>query len=154
MYWLLTENYVLNANILVFMLIHTELFSNVSALGLGLEKNFGPRPRPLSFWPRPRPWPYAQLASLTSLVLSLYCVIHSNFRHITLVRCCGRAPAVDGVGGLFLADERLATLSVTLTQLSSLHARHAAARLYITHTHTHTHTHRLSSSDVNEASWA
>ena len=37
-YWLLTENYVLNANILVFMLIHTELFSNVS--GLGLEKNF------------------------------------------------------------------------------------------------------------------
>jgi len=74
-YWLLTENYVLNANILVFMLIHTELFSNVSALGLGLEKNFGPRPRPHSFWPRPRPWPHAQLASLTSLVLSLYCVI-------------------------------------------------------------------------------
>ena len=36
MYWLLTENYVLNANILVFMLIHTELFSNVSGLGLGL----------------------------------------------------------------------------------------------------------------------
>ena len=34
MYWLLTENYVLNANILVFMLIHTELFSNVSGLGL------------------------------------------------------------------------------------------------------------------------
>jgi len=33
-YWLLTENYVLNANILVFMLIHTELFSNVSGLGL------------------------------------------------------------------------------------------------------------------------
>ena len=32
MYWLLTENYVLNANILVFMLIHTELFSNVSGL--------------------------------------------------------------------------------------------------------------------------
>ena len=31
MYWLLTENYVLNANILVFMLIHTELFSKVSA---------------------------------------------------------------------------------------------------------------------------
>ena len=26
------ENYVLNANILVFMLIHTELFSNVSGL--------------------------------------------------------------------------------------------------------------------------
>ena len=34
MYRLLTENYVLNANILVFMLIHTELFSNVSGLGL------------------------------------------------------------------------------------------------------------------------
>ena len=68
MYWLLTENYVLNANILVFMLIHTELFSNVS--GFGLEKNFGPWPRPWphSFWPRPRPWPHAQLASLTSLV--------------------------------------------------------------------------------------
>jgi len=33
---LLTENYVLNANILVFMLIHTELFSNVSGLGFGL----------------------------------------------------------------------------------------------------------------------
>jgi len=64
-YWLLTENYVLNANILVFMLIHTELFSNVSGVGLGLihcglglEKIFGPRPRP---------WPHAQLASLTSL---------------------------------------------------------------------------------------
>jgi len=27
---LLTENYVLNTNILVFMLIHTELFSNVN----------------------------------------------------------------------------------------------------------------------------
>jgi len=69
-YWLLTENYVLNANILVFMLIHTDLFSNVS--GLGLEKNFGPRPRPRphSFWPRPRPWPHAQLASLTSLLLN------------------------------------------------------------------------------------
>jgi len=46
-YWLLTENYVLNANILVFMLIHTELFSNVSGLGLihcglglGLKKFF------------------------------------------------------------------------------------------------------------------
>ena len=39
MYWLLTESYVLNANILVFMLIHTELFSNVS--GLGLEKFLG-----------------------------------------------------------------------------------------------------------------
>ena len=38
MYGLLTENYVLNANVLVFMLIHTELFSNVSGLGLGLEK--------------------------------------------------------------------------------------------------------------------
>ena len=41
---MLTENYVLNANILVFTLIHTELFSNVSGLGLihcglGLEKN-------------------------------------------------------------------------------------------------------------------
>jgi len=67
-YWLLTENYVLNANILVFMLIHTELFSNVSGLGLthcglGFEKIFVPRPRPRShsFWPR------AQLASLTSL---------------------------------------------------------------------------------------
>ena len=35
MYWLLIENYVVNA-ILVFMLIHTELFSNVSGLGLGL----------------------------------------------------------------------------------------------------------------------
>ena len=34
------EKYVLNANILVFMLIHTELFSNVSGLGLGLEKNW------------------------------------------------------------------------------------------------------------------
>ena len=33
------ENYVLNVNILVFMLIHTELFSNVSGLGLGLKKN-------------------------------------------------------------------------------------------------------------------
>ena len=65
-----TENYVLNANILVFMLIHTGLFSNVSGLGLGLEKNFGPRPRsrPHSFWPRPRPCPHAQLASLTSLI--------------------------------------------------------------------------------------
>jgi len=42
-YWLLTENYVLNANILVFMLIHTELLSNVSGLGLilGIEKNLG-----------------------------------------------------------------------------------------------------------------
>jgi len=45
-YWLLTENYVLNANILVFMLVHTELFSNVSGLGLmhcglGLEKFLG-----------------------------------------------------------------------------------------------------------------
>ena len=64
MYWLLTENDVLNANILVFMIIHTELFSNVSGLGLkhrglGLKKNFGPRPH--SFWPRP----YAQLASLS-----------------------------------------------------------------------------------------
>ena len=67
MYWLLTENCVLNANILVFMLIHTELFSNVSGLGLDLEKNFRPRPRPHSFWPRPQPWPHAQLASLTSL---------------------------------------------------------------------------------------
>jgi len=70
-YWLLTENYFLNSNILVFMLMHTELFSNVSGLGvihcgLGLEIFFGPRPRPHSFWPRP--WPYAQLASLTSLV--------------------------------------------------------------------------------------
>ena len=69
MYWLLTENCVLNANILVFMLIHTELFSNVS--GFGLEKIFGPWPRPWphSFWPRPRPrpWPHAQLALLTSL---------------------------------------------------------------------------------------
>ena len=50
------------------MPIHTELFSNVSGLGLihcglGLEKIFGPRPH--SFWPRP--WPHAQLASLTSL---------------------------------------------------------------------------------------
>ena len=66
MYWLLTENYVLNANILVIMLIHTELFSNVPGLGLihcvlGLENIFGPRPH--SFWP----WPHAQLASLTSL---------------------------------------------------------------------------------------
>ena len=61
MYCLLTENYVLNANILVFMLMHTDLFSNVSGLGLihcglglGLEKKFGPRPRPRphSFWPR------------------------------------------------------------------------------------------------------
>ena len=67
MYWLLTESYVLNANILVFMLVHTELFYNVSGLGLGvihcglglgLEKNVGPRPRPR---------PHAQLASLTSL---------------------------------------------------------------------------------------
>ena len=40
------------------MLMHTELSSNVSGLGLGLEKSFGPRPRP---------WPHAQLASLTSL---------------------------------------------------------------------------------------
>jgi len=52
------------------MLTHTELFSNVSGLGLGLihcglglEKNFGPRPH--SFWSRP--WPHVQLASLTSL---------------------------------------------------------------------------------------
>ena len=44
MYWLLTENYVLNANILVFMLIHTELFSNVSGLGL------------MPSWPRQHPW--------------------------------------------------------------------------------------------------
>jgi len=36
-YWLLTENYVLNANILVFMLILTELFSNMSGLGLTLS---------------------------------------------------------------------------------------------------------------------
>jgi len=67
MYWLLTENYVLSTNILVFMLIHTELFSNVSGLGLihcglGLEKIFGPRPH--SFWP------HAQLTSLTSLLLT------------------------------------------------------------------------------------
>jgi len=63
----ITENYVLNANMLVFMLIHTELLSNVSGLGLGLEKNFGPppRPRPHSFWPRPRPWPHAQRGSGT-----------------------------------------------------------------------------------------
>jgi len=45
------------------MLIHTELFSNVSGLGLihcglGLEKIFGPRP-------------YAQLASLTSLLATV-----------------------------------------------------------------------------------
>jgi len=67
MYWLLTENCVLYANISVFMLIHTELFSNMSGLNLihcvlGLEKNFGPRPH--SFWP----WPHAQTASLTSLL--------------------------------------------------------------------------------------
>ena len=58
------------------MLIHTELFSDVSCLGLihcglglGLEKNFGPRPRPWPhcFWP----WPHAQLASLTSLERTL-----------------------------------------------------------------------------------
>jgi len=67
-YWLLTENYVLNANILVFVLIHTKLFSNVSGLGLGVEKIFGPHPRPHSFWPRP--WPHAQLAPLTSLHIS------------------------------------------------------------------------------------
>jgi len=57
-YWLLTENYVLNAN---SVLMHTDLFSNVSGLGLihcglglGLEKKFGPRPRPRphSSWPR------------------------------------------------------------------------------------------------------
>jgi len=35
-YWLLIENYVLNANSLVFMLIHTELLTNVSGLGLGI----------------------------------------------------------------------------------------------------------------------
>jgi len=60
-YWLLTENYVLNTNILVFMLIHTELFSNVSGLGPGLEK-------------------IAQLASLTSLHHSHYrcCYIRSR----------------------------------------------------------------------------
>ena len=46
MYWLLTENYVLNANILVFMLIHTELFSNVSGLGLVLSIGLMPS------WPR------------------------------------------------------------------------------------------------------
>jgi len=75
-YWLLTENYVLYANILVFMLINTELFSNVSGLGLihcdlGLKKIFGPRPRPHSFWRFwPRPRPYAQLASLTSLCIT------------------------------------------------------------------------------------
>ena len=56
MYWLPTENYVLNANVLVFMLIHTELFSNVSGL-IGLEKKF---------WASA--WPHAQLASLTSLL--------------------------------------------------------------------------------------
>jgi len=56
-YWLLTENYVLNANILVFMLMHTVLFSNVSGIGLRLEKDFGPRPRP-----------HDLLASLASLV--------------------------------------------------------------------------------------
>jgi len=41
-YWLLTEDYVLNANILVLMLTDTELFSNVSGLGLGLMPS---RPR-------------------------------------------------------------------------------------------------------------
>ena len=55
MYWLLTENYVLNANILVFMHIHTELVSNVSGLGvmhcgLGLEKFLGLGLMPS--WPR------------------------------------------------------------------------------------------------------
>jgi len=45
-YWLLTESYVLNANILVFMLIQTELFSNVSGLGLGIMPS----------WPRKHPW--------------------------------------------------------------------------------------------------
>ena len=52
------------------MLIHSELFSNVSGLGLGLEKIFGPRPRPRphSFWPRPRPWPHAQLAILQTII--------------------------------------------------------------------------------------
>ena len=58
MYWLLTENYVLNANILVFMLIHTELLSNVS--GLGLKKIFGPRPRP---------WPLVQIQTMCQTVL-------------------------------------------------------------------------------------
>ena len=74
MYWLLTENYVLNANILVFMLINTELFSNLS--DLGLEKTFGRRPRPHSFWPRP--WPHAQLASLTSLVVTVHIVVRAE----------------------------------------------------------------------------
>ena len=41
------------------MLIYTELFSNVSGLGLG--EIFGPRP-----------WPHAQLASLTSLIPRIF----------------------------------------------------------------------------------
>ena len=67
------------------MLKHTELFSNVSGLGLihcglGLEKIFGPRPRPHFFWSRP--WPHAQLASLTSLQRS-----RQNSTGVTVTPC-------------------------------------------------------------------
>jgi len=55
------------------MLTHTELFSNVSGLGLihcglglGLEKILGPRPRP-DFLASASASAHAQLASLTSL---------------------------------------------------------------------------------------
>ena len=77
------------------MLIHTELFSNVSALGLihcglHLEKNFGPRPH--SFWHQP--WPHAQLASLTSLLkpqtynISVLVHGHQGRNTCKLHQCC------------------------------------------------------------------
>ena len=64
------------------MLIHTELFSDVSCLGL--EKNFGPRPRPRPhcFWP----WPHAQLASLTSLERTL--ANSPLHRHVLMAMVC------------------------------------------------------------------
>ena len=76
------------------MLMHTELFSNVSGLGLGLEKNFGPRPRPRphSFWPWP--WPHAQLASLTSLNLGLPHEESSEMHEMRLV-CLKLSSFVD-----------------------------------------------------------
>ena len=121
MYWFLTENYVLNANISVFMLIHTELFFNVSGLGhihcgLGLEKIFGPQPRPHSFWPRP----HAQLASLTSwqticrtrdffgnvakIVVKSEWSILSYFAFKSTIWMAGRRKAVNG--GITRASSR------------------------------------------------
>ena len=83
MYWLLTENYVLNANISVLMHTHTELFSNVS--GLGLEKNFGPRPRPR---------PHSLASALASCPAGLVNITGSNKPHLyTLYTPCVLATA-------------------------------------------------------------